>query len=110
MEESKQNPFPRTRNREWGFYGTCVHNGHADPEAAWDRMMRILTDPLGRFRFEPEVARDLLDSAWGRHLADDALGLEFEDVVEDLALDRRWVKHTMEITRAIILARADQGR
>ncbi len=104
------NQNPRTRNREWGFYGTCVHNGHTDPEAAWDRMMRILTDPLGRFRLEPEVARDLLDSSWGRHLANDAVGMEFEDVVEDLATSRGWMKTTIEITRAIVLARADDGR
>ena len=99
-----------TRNPEWGFYGTCKTNGHADPDAAWDQMMEILTDTDGRFRLEPEVARDLLDSAWGRHLANDCMGMEIVDVIEDLVLDRRWMKHTLEITKALVLARADAGK
>ncbi len=69
-----------------------------------------MTDPEGRFRFEPEVARDLLDSAWGRHLADNCVGLEIEDVIENLVLDRKWMKSTLEFTQAIVLARADNGR
>ncbi len=100
----------RTRNREWGFFGTCVTNGHADPEAAWDEMMAILTDSQGRFRFEPEVARDLLDATWGRHLADELVGSEFGPVIEELANDRRWMKSTLEVTHAIVRARMDAGQ
>ncbi len=70
----KKTETPRTQNREWGFFGTCVHNGHADPEAAWDEAMAALTDPKGRFRLSPENARDLLDATWGRHLADQVVG------------------------------------
>jgi hypothetical protein len=107
--EMKKVEMPRTRNREWGFYGTCVTNGHQDPEAAWDEIMSLLTDPRGRFRFTPEVARDLLDAPWGRHLANEVVGTEFGSAVEKLAGDRRWMKSTLEITRAIVRARADSG-
>ncbi len=72
--------------------------------------MAILTDRQGRFRFEPEVARDLLDSTWGRHLADELVGSEFGPVVETLTNNRRWMKSTLEITRAIVRARADEGQ
>ncbi len=112
----KKTETPRTRNRGWGFLGTCVSNGHTDPEAAWDEVMAILTDLKGRFRLEPEVARDLLDSIWGRHIADQLLGAgrddgpTFDFLVDELAQDRRWMKNTLEITRAIVLARADDGR
>jgi len=106
----KRPETPRTRNREWGFFGTCVTNGHADPEAAWDEAMALLTNPDGRFRLEPDVARDLLDATWGRHLADHLVGSEFAPVVEALANDRRWMKSTLEITRAIVRARADSGQ
>ena len=107
---SLQNPLFRSRNRGWGFYGTCVTNGHADPEAAWTEMMKILTDLDGPFRLDPEVARDLLDSTWGRHLADEAVGRQFDKVVADLGANRKWMKSTLEITKAIVLARADSGR
>jgi hypothetical protein len=100
----------RTRNSEWGFYGTCVTNGHADVDAAWAEAIEILTDTDGCFRLEAEVARDLLDAPWGRHLADEAVGSSFTDVIADLAADRRWMKSTLKITAAIILARADSGR
>jgi len=105
-----QTTMPRTRNRDWGFYGTCVKNGHQDPDAAWDEMMGILTDQQGRFRFEPEVARDLLDTPWGRHIANEVVGAEFGPAVEELANNRRWMKSTLEITRAIGLARMDSGQ
>lgn len=105
----KKAETPRTRNRAWGIYGTCVHAGHRRPEAAWDEMMAILTDPRGRFRFEPEVARDLLDSTWGRHLADQLVGEDFGPAIEGLASDRRWMRSPLETTRAIVRARADSG-
>jgi hypothetical protein len=100
----------QTRNPEWGFYGTCQTNGHTDVDAAWAEAIEILTDPDGVFRLEAEVARDVLDSPWGRHLANDYVGMDLMDVIADLAADRRWMKSTLKITAAIIAARADDGR
>jgi len=63
--------------------------------------MAILTDPRGRFRLEADVARDLLDAPWGRHLANELVGSESEPAIEKLASDRRWMKSTLEITREL---------
>jgi hypothetical protein len=101
---------PQTRNPEWGFYGTCQMNGHTDVEAAWAEAIEILTDPDGAFRLEAEVARDLLDAPWGRHLANDYVGRQLKNTIADLATNRRWMKSTLEITRAIVAARHDDGR
>ncbi|MCK4415251.1 MAG: hypothetical protein KAY32_17090 [Candidatus Eisenbacteria sp.] len=60
MEERTETP--RTRNRAWGFFGTCVTNGHGDAEAAWDEAMETLTDADGMFRMDADDARELLDS------------------------------------------------
>lgn len=98
-----------TRNRQWGFYGTCVTNGHPDPDLAWDMMIRILTDPLGDFRFTSEVARDLLDAPWGRHLADAVAGQSVVRAMSKLESDRRWMKSTLDYARAIVQAQADAG-
>jgi len=38
---------PRTRNRRWGFFGTCATNGHVDPEAAWDEADGDVDRPAG---------------------------------------------------------------
>ena len=100
----------RTRNPEWGFYGTCQTNGHTNVDSIWAEAIEILTDPDGCFRVEAEVARDLLDSAWGRHLANEAVGSDLMDIIADLAADRRWMKSTLKITAAIVVARADDGR
>ena len=106
----KNHETPSTQNREWGFFGTCVTNGHADPEAAWKEMMGLLTDPHGRFRFEPEDARDLLDAPWGRHLANAVVGSEFAPALGALAGNRRWMKSTLKTALAIARARADSGK
>ena len=90
----KKTETPRTRNRDWGFFGTCVSNGHADAEAAWDEAMETLTDPKGRFALNAEDARDLLDATWGRHLADDLTGLPIAEAINDLADDSRWMRAT----------------
>lgn len=89
----------RTRNRDWGFFGTCASNGYADPEAAWDEAMAALTDPKGRFRLEPRDARDLLDATWGRHLADQVVGMEIGTAIERLGQDHRWVRDAREFIR-----------
>jgi hypothetical protein len=89
---------PRTRNRDWGFFGTCAHNGHADPEAAWDEAMAVLTDETGHFRLEPDDARNLLDATWGRHLADQVVGEEIGSAIERLACDG-WAKDARAFVR-----------
>lgn len=102
---------PATRNRAWGFYGTCVTLGHAEPDRAWDEAIEILTDPKYLFRLDPEIARDLLDAPWGRHLADAYFGHDsLADAIAELAANRRWMRSTLEITKAIVLARSDEGR
>ena len=88
----KKTETPQTQNREWGFFGTCVSNGHADAEAAWDEAMATLTDPKGRFALNAEDARDLLDATWGRHLADDCTGLPIAEAINDLTDDSRWMR------------------
>jgi len=59
-------PVP-TANREWGFWGTSIHNGY-DPELTWDAASRFLAEHFG---LTAEQARDVLDNRFGRHLADD---------------------------------------
>jgi hypothetical protein len=90
---------PRTRNRQWGFFGTCAANGHADPEAAWDEAMATLTDPKGRFSLAPEDARDLLDATWGRHLADQVVGREIRKAINDLAANHGWARDAHDFVR-----------
>jgi hypothetical protein len=100
---------PRTQNRDWGFFGTCVSNGHQDAEAAWDEAMAALTDSKGRFRLEAEDARDLLDATWGRHLADEVVGQEIREAIDELASDRRWLRATREFVRKHIRADAQMA-
>ena len=95
----KKTEMPRTRNREWGFFGTCAANGHADPEAAWDEAMAILTDPKGRFALEADEARDLLDATWGRHLADQVVGQKISKAINDLAVNHGWARDARNFVR-----------
>ena len=90
---------PRTRNQQWGFFGTCASNGHADPEAAWNEAMATLTDPKGRYRLSPEDARDLLDASWGRHLADQVVGREIGAAINDLAANHGWARDAHSFVR-----------
>lgn len=90
---------PRTRNREWGFFGTCASNGHADPEAAWDEAMATLIDPKGRFALDAENARDLLDATWGRHLADQVVGQKIGKAINDLAVNHGWARDARNFVR-----------
>jgi hypothetical protein len=59
-------PIP-TANKEWGFWGTSLHNGY-DAELTWDTASRFLAE---HFDLDAEQARTVLDSRFGRHLADD---------------------------------------
>lgn len=58
-----------TRNRAWGWWGTLVHAGkdEATVRQMWDKMIGVLHAGFG---LELTHARDLLDSGFGRHLAD----------------------------------------
>ena len=95
----KKAETPRTRNRDWGFFGTCVSNGHQDAEAAWDEAMATLIHPKGRFRLEAENARDLLDATWGRHLADQVVGQEIAETMNDLAANHGWARDARKFVR-----------
>jgi hypothetical protein len=110
MNEMRKTTDPlKTRNPEWGFYGTMRINRYDDPDAAWKETIEALTDLHGRFRFEPETARDLLDATWGRHLADEMVGMRPADCLRDLSNDRRWMIKTVALARAIVASRADTG-
>jgi hypothetical protein len=57
----------RTANPDWGFWGTSVRNGY-DAALAWEAASDALATA---FDLTPAEIRDLLDSRFGRHLADD---------------------------------------
>jgi len=97
-EKAEKREVPRTRNSEWGFFGTCGNNGQTDCDAAWNEAMAALTDPKGRYRLEPEDARDLLDSTWGRHLADQVVGEDIGGAIEQLA-NHGWARDAREFVR-----------
>ena len=56
-----------TANPEWGFWGTSERNGY-DAAMAWEAAGDTLATG---FDLTPVEIRDLLDSRFGRHLADD---------------------------------------
>ena len=56
-----------TANEEWGFWGTSVQNGY-NAELTWDVTSKFLAE---RFELTAEETRTVLDSRFGRHLADD---------------------------------------
>ncbi len=78
-----------TANPDWGFFGTIRH--HADPAAVWSQALPAIARATGC----PEAAvRDFLDSAQGRHFADDvsnelAIGKTLPDAVA--AAVSRWM-------------------
>lgn len=57
--------IPPSQNEAWGFFGTITH--HAEPRAAWDLAVMIVTQATGRSYDE---VRAFLDSRQGRHFAD----------------------------------------
>jgi hypothetical protein len=101
-EMAKKTETPRTRNREWGFFGTCEHNGHTNPPAAWNEALETLTNPEGAFRMDDETARELLDSTMGRHLADQVFGMGIAAGLNGLAKDRAWARDIEHFVRAHI--------
>ncbi|QUP54614.1 hypothetical protein GO998_13160 [Ralstonia syzygii] len=58
------NAMPTTHNESFGFYGTMRGNA----AKAWPLAMTAISNVTGS---SPEVARHFLDSAFGRHLADE---------------------------------------
>jgi hypothetical protein len=58
-------PIP-TENEQYGFWGTSVSNGY-DAALTWDTASRFLSE---HFDLTPEQACKVLDSRFGRHLAD----------------------------------------
>ncbi len=78
-----------TANPDWGFFGTIRH--HADPDTAWSQALPAIARATGC----PEAAvRDFLDSAQGRHFADDvsnelAIGKTLPDAVDSAV--SRWM-------------------
>lgn len=75
METIMKNATPLpTANQEWGFWGTSKANGY-DAELTWDTTSRFLAE---NFDLSPEQARNVLDSRFGRHLADDLSFIEGE--------------------------------
>jgi hypothetical protein len=67
-------PMP-TSNQEWGFWGTSKHNGY-DAELTWDTASHFLAE---NFDLSPEQTRNVLDSCFGRHLADDLSFIKSEE-------------------------------
>ena len=59
-------PIP-TNNQNWGFWGTSKQNGY-DADLTWITTSKFL---IKIFKLTPEQTRMVLDSSFGRHLADD---------------------------------------
>lgn len=61
-----------TDNIDWGFWGISVRNGY-DANLTWDTASRFLAK---EFELDAEQTREVLDSKFGRHLADDLSFIE----------------------------------
>lgn len=59
--------YLQTTNEGWGFYGTCLNNGR-NAKKEWKKAMKLLVEEQ---ELSQEQARDLLDSKWGRHAANE---------------------------------------
>jgi hypothetical protein len=64
-----------TANEEWGFWGTSKQNGY-DADLTWETTSHFLAK---HFDLTPEQTRDVLDSRFGRHLADDLSFIKSEE-------------------------------
>ncbi|UYA98684.1 hypothetical protein P9A44_gp14 [Xanthomonas phage vB_Xar_IVIA-DoCa5] len=72
----------KTNNEEWGFFGTCRSNG-ANADLEWTKAIAVLEG----LDLTAEVARDVLDSTFGRHVADQVTsGVDLADLL------KRWNK------------------
>ena len=58
-----------TQNKSWGFWGTCSNLvNKQQTQAAWNGAFTIIQENAG---FTPLETLALLDSRWGRHMADE---------------------------------------
>ena len=67
----------KTRNPEWGFFGTIECAGES-PETAWELAFTAIQDATGAHdenAYGPDGVRDFLDSRDGRHFADELAGI-----------------------------------
>ena len=63
-----------TRNTEWGYFGTIARietSPAIEPTEAWTIAVRRIAETT---EASPEGVRDVLDSRYGRHFADDVAG------------------------------------
>lgn len=56
-----------SNNKGWGFWGAAATTGRLDVQAAWDEVAAYVMAEHG---LTADQARQLLDSRFGRHLAD----------------------------------------
>ena len=56
-----------TNNAEWGVWGTSQRSGY-DQQMIWETTSCFFAST---YQLDPIQTRDLLDSVFGRHLADD---------------------------------------
>jgi hypothetical protein len=86
---ASNNTAPKSKNKDWGFYGTINH--HGDPEIAWPIAINTISDAT---QLPAETVAAFLDSRHGRHFADDvsnelATGKVVADAIE--AATARWM-------------------
>lgn len=98
-----------TRNTDWGFFGTITH--HADPLEAWPLAMTAIDRATGcpqdavrdatiasRSLNADRRIRDVLDSRYGRHFADDVANGLASKLAIQAAIDaaaERWMDWTI---------------
>lgn len=88
-----------TKNEDWGFWGTSVRNGY-DAALTWNAASRFIAK---EFDLTAEQTRDVLDTSFGRHLADD---LSFIKNGEDEA---KGPINIAAITKHLTMRVADRG-
>jgi hypothetical protein len=100
-----------TGNETWGFWGTSTANGY-DAAMAWEAASDALATA---FDLTPSQVRDLLDSRFGRHLADDLSFIEggpvspqaIETHIMTRLANRQWRRWFEQAVGEVRDARAD---
>ncbi len=90
-----------SKNTSWGFMGTLMNSYNLRPRDA-DALWDYIADQIGRLgSATPEDARDFLDAAQGRHLANELSmyvegdTLDAFKVAVDQVLELPWVLRTL---------------
>lgn len=82
----------KTQNKEWGFWGTGKYylQHKSDIKKLWDETAKLIQEHSG---LTPEETQKLMDSRWGRHIADRYME-EIRTNVETFikAIERRFTK------------------